>query len=257
MEKKQDYIDKYGLIGRDIEYSFSRRYFASKFEKEEIKASYVNFDSKTITEVKKYLFDTDIKGYNVTIPYKQEVLPFLDELSEDALTIGAVNTIKRTKSGKLIGYNTDYIGFKESLLEHCSDVFTKENKQTLRQALILGTGGASKAVAYALERMDVHVVSVSRNNNNKELLYEDISKKHIDDSVIIVNCTPLGTFPNTNICPNIPYDYISKNHILYDLIYNPQKTLFLTKGEEQGATIISGLRMLELQAEAAWRIWNT
>lgn len=257
MEKKQDHINKYGLLGRDIEYSFSRRYFASKFEKESIKASYVNLDSKTIEEVKDYLLDSDIKGYNVTIPYKQEVIPFLDRLSNDALSIGAVNTIKRTQSGELIGYNTDHLGFKESLLEYCNDVFLKTKETFLSaQALILGTGGASKAVAYALEEIGFKVIFVSRNRSESVLSYKDISKTLIDDCSIVVNCTPLGTSPNIDVCPDIPYQYITDNHILYDLIYNPEKTLFLKKGEENGATIISGLRMLELQAEAAWNIWE-
>lgn len=257
MEKKQDHIDKYGLLGRNIEYSFSRRYFASKFEKESIKATYVNLDSKTVKEVKEYLLDSDIKGYNVTIPYKQEVIPFLDRLSDDALSIGAVNTIKRTQSGELIGYNTDHIGFKESLLEYCDDDFLKTKETFLpMQALILGTGGASKAVAYALEGIGFKAIFVSRSRSKNILSYEDINKTHIDNSSIIVNCTPLGTSPDIDVCPSIPYQYLSDNHVLYDLIYNPQKTLFLKKGEGEGATIISGLRMLELQAEAAWNIWK-
>lgn len=257
MEKKQDQIDKYGLLGRDIEYSFSRRYFASKFEREEIKATYVNLDSKTIEEVKEYLSDSSIKGYNVTIPYKQEVIPFLDGLSTEAMEIGAVNTIKRDSSGKLIGFNTDYIGFKESLLEFCGDLlFTKNKETSAKQALILGTGGASKAVAYALNQLGFHVLFVSRNGSEYVISYQDIDKNLMDNSSIIVNCTPLGTSPNVDVCPDIPYQYIADSHILYDLIYNPQKTLFLKKGEDKGASIISGFRMLELQAETAWDIWK-
>ncbi len=257
MEKKQDHINKYGLLGRDIEYSFSRRYFASKFEKESIKASYVNFDSKTIDEVREYLLNSDIKGYNVTIPYKQEVIPFLDSLSIEAMEIGAVNTIKRSQSGKLIGYDTDYIGFKDSLLESCGDLFFyNEEESLMKQALILGTGGASMAIAYALRQLKFNIHFVSRSSSDYAISYQDIDKTLIDNSSVIVNCTPLGTSPNIDVCPDIPYAYLSENHTLYDLIYNPKKTLFLKKGESQGATIISGLRMLELQAEAAWDIWK-
>jgi shikimate dehydrogenase len=257
MEKKQDHVDRYGLIGRDIAYSFSRSYFASKFEKENIQASYVNFDSKTTQEVEEYLSDSKIKGYNVTIPYKQSVIPFLDRLDTDALAIGAVNTIKRTNAGELIGYNTDHIGFRESLLELCGDILSKMDKESLsKQAIILGTGGASKGVAYALETLGFQIVYVSRNSGKGVVSYADLNETHIDASTIIVNCTPLGTSPNTHVCPGIPYNHLTSSHIVYDLIYNPVKTLFLEKANEQGATIISGLRMLELQAEAAWDIWR-
>ncbi|MEP0388319.1 shikimate dehydrogenase [Dokdonia sp.] len=250
-------MDKYGLIGRDIAYSFSRRYFASKFEKENINASYVNFDSKTIQDVEEYLSNPKIKGYNVTIPYKQSIIPFLDRLDAAALAIGAVNTIKRTKDGELVGYNTDHIGFRESLLEFCGDVLSKIDKESLsKQAIILGTGGASKGVAYALETLGFQIVYVSRSSEKGSVSYADLDITHITTSTIIVNCTPLGTFPNTQLCPEIPYNHLNSSHIVYDLIYNPEKTLFLEKANEQGAMIISGLRMLELQAEAAWDIWS-
>lgn len=258
MEKKQDHVDKYGLIGRDIAYSFSRRFFTSKFEKENLNASYVNFDSKTIQEVEEYLSNPEIKGYNVTIPYKQSIIPFLDRLDADAFAIGAVNTIKRTEAGELIGYNTDHIGFRESLLEFCGDVLLKNGDESSpKQALILGTGGASKAVAYALETLGFQIVYVSRSREKGGMSYADLNNTYIEVSTIIVNCTPLGTSPDIHVCPKIPYNYLTSNHIVYDLIYNPEKTLFLEKANKQGATIISGLRMLELQAEAAWDIWKT
>ncbi|WP_299682813.1 shikimate dehydrogenase [uncultured Dokdonia sp.] len=246
---------RYGLIGKNIAYSFSRRYFKTKFEKEQlVGASYVNFDSQTLEEVKEYLCNDDINGYNVTIPYKEEIIPLLDQLDTDAHHIGAVNTVKRNNLGQLIGYNTDYIGFKQSLLEYTEGVFL--DTSIAKKALILGTGGASKAVVYALTQLGVHCQYVSRNRYDNTMLYSDISKTILSKHSIVVNCTPLGTSPNTDAFPDIPYEYLNESHILYDLIYNPVKTQFLTKGEKQGATIISGLRMLELQAEAAWEIWQ-
>jgi len=248
-------MDNYGLIGKNISYSFSRRYFASKFEKEKIaNASYVNFDSQTIEEVEEYLSNTTIHGFNVTIPYKEEIIPYLDYVDVNAHSIGAVNTIKRTDSGKLIGYNTDYIGFKQSFLEYCGDFFS--NISMAKKALILGTGGASKGVIYALQQLGVHCTCVSRNTSENILSYTNLSEAVLREHTLIVNCTPLGTSPDIDAFPDIPYEYINESHILYDLIYNPEKTRFLEKGEHRGATIISGLRMLELQAEASWEIWQ-
>ncbi len=253
MEKRRDHMDKYGLLGKHIDYSFSRSYFASKFKQEAIKASYVNFDCATIEEVHAYLENTTISGFNVTIPYKEAVIPLLDTLNADALAIGAVNTIKRTSDGDLIGYNTDYIGFENALLEKFPNIFTGER---LKKALILGTGGASKAVWYALEKRGVHCQYVSRKRKENTIIYEDISASVMEETTLIINCTPLGTFPEIEKYPEIPYQYIGSKHILYDLIYNPELTAFLDKGSTQGAAIINGLRMLELQAEAAWDIWN-
>jgi len=252
---KQDQMDNYGLIGKDISYSFSRHYFSSKFKRDQItNASYVNFDSQNISDVQKYLSNSEINGFNVTIPYKEVILPYLDRLDSSAHAIGAVNTIKRSTIGELIGYNTDYIGFKHSLLEYCHSIFSNVSKPL--KALILGTGGASKAVVYALNQLGVVCTYVSRKKSKDVLHYNDLLSLEMDDYTFIVNCTPLGTSPNINAFPDIPYYQLNTSHILYDLIYNPEKTLFLEKGEKQGATIISGLRMLELQAEAAWEIWN-
>ncbi|MFC4635723.1 shikimate dehydrogenase family protein [Dokdonia ponticola] len=248
-------MDRYGLIGKNISYSFSKQYFASKFERERItNASYVNFDCQTIEEVVSYLLNPNIRGFNVTIPYKEAVIPYLDDLAPDAHAIGAVNTIKRTQTGDLIGYNTDFIGFKDSLTERLGDALT--TIPSPKKALILGTGGASKAVVFALTTLGFSCMYVSRSPSEGVLSYQDLTASIVHSYTLIVNCTPLGTFPNIGAFPAIPYHELRASHILYDLIYNPKKTVFLEKGEQQGAIIISGLRMLELQAEAAWEIWT-
>lgn len=242
---------KFGLIGKNIDYSFSRGYFSAKFENEDLSHSYVNFDLKSIEEFKS-IFDSNdnIKGLNVTIPYKEKVIPFLDKLNKKAKKIGAVNTIKITKKGKLHGYNTDYYGFLESI----SPLLKKHHKK----ALILGTGGASKAVAFALKKLKIKYRFVSRSQkSDKFISYAELKDEIINTHQIIINCSPVGTFPNVNECPDIPYDGITEDHIMYDLIYNPDKTKFLQIGEQQGATIINGRKMLELQAEKAWDIWNS
>mgnify|MGYP005626108243 FL=1 len=248
-------MHKYGLIGKNISYSFSKHYFTSKFDREQIpNTSYVNFDCQRIEDAHSYLLNSKISGYNVTIPYKEAIIPFLDQLDIHASNIGAVNTIKRNQAGKLVGYNTDYIGFKDSFLERCGNLFAIA--PTPKKALILGTGGASKAVLYALNTLGFTCTYVSRNKSGEIISYQDLTASVIGSHTLIVNCTPLGTFPNVDASPDIPYQYLQDSHILYDLIYNPEKTSFLKKGEMQGATIISGLRMLELQAEAAWEIWK-
>lgn len=242
---------KFGLVGRNISYSFSRGYFAEKFERENLPYSYVNFDLKSINELKEIIkITSNLKGLNVTIPYKEEVLPLLDDLDKRAKKIGAVNTIKITSSKKLIGYNTDYYGFKKSLQPHLK----KHHKRTL----ILGTGGASKAIAYALKKLNIRYDYVSRSKKEGvKFTYADLTETLIASYTIIINCTPIGTFPNVNECPHIPYDGITEQHILYDLIYNPDQTKFLHCGALKGATTINGLEMLKLQAEKAWQIWNT
>jgi len=242
---------KFGLIGKDISYSFSREYFKNKFETEEIKdTSYENFDIESINLFKtKLKLDKDIKGFNITIPYKESIIPFLDKLNKKAKAIGAVNTIRISKKGKYIGYNTDAYGFKNTLKPHL--------KSNHKKALILGTGGASKAVAYTLKALNIDFVFVSRNPSKKnEISYTSLNEQHIKNHHIIINCTPLGTHPNIDACPDIPYNIIEEKHILFDLIYNPSETKFLTFGKKKGATIINGLRMLELQAEKSWEIWN-
>lgn len=244
-------MKKLGLLGRNISYSFSRAYFKKKFEEENIKdTSYENFDIASIDLFPSIIENTNnLKGLNVTIPYKQDVMPFLDKIDKKAKAIGAVNTIKISKKGKLIGYNTDYYGFKKSL-----EPFIKPHH---KKALILGTGGASKAVAYSLKSMGISYKYVSRNlSEGIDFSYDTLSEKDVENHQIIINCTPLGTFPNIDNCPNIPYNAINSNHILFDLIYNPEETKFLKYGKEKQATIINGLNMLKLQAEKAWSIWD-
>jgi len=247
-QDKQKY--KFGLLGRDISYSFSRGYFAEKFKNENLSHSYVNFDLPSIDDLAEIIKNTsNLKGINVTIPYKEEVMPLLDKLNKTAKKIGAVNTIRFSKNNKLVGYNTDYYGFKNSIKPHL--------KSHHKNALILGTGGASKAIAYALKKLKIKYDFVSRTKKEGvTFLYSDLTEKIISDYTIIINCTPIGTFPNIDKCPNIPYNAISEKHILYDLIYNPERTKFLNQGFNKGATIINGLEMLRLQAEKSWEIWH-
>lgn len=244
-------MDKLGLLGKNISYSFSRSYFKTKFEDEGIThISYQNFDIPSINTFPSIIKNTkNLKGLNVTIPYKEEVIPFLDKINKKAKAIGAVNTIKITKKGKLKGYNTDYYGFKKAI--------TPFLKKQHKKALILGTGGASKAIAYSLMQLGISYNYVSRTASNKTTFtYKDLNETIIQDHSIIVNCTPLGTFPDIEKCPNIPYNGITKQHILFDLIYNPEETTFLKYGKAKQAQTINGLNMLIYQAEKAWKIWN-
>jgi len=244
-------MKKLGLLGKNIGYSFSRNYFTQKFIKEGTTHdfSYENFDISTIQDFSKILKNNpELIGLNVTIPYKEEVIPFLDELSENAKKIGAVNTIKILPTGKLLGDNTDYFGFTESLKPLL--------KNHHKKALILGTGGAAKAIAFGLQHLHIDFTFVSRILKENTIGYEDLDEKAFKEYPIIINCTPLGTFPNTEVCPDIPYHLFTKNHIAYDLIYNPEKTTFLSKAEEKGAIIKNGHEMLIYQAEKAWDIWN-
>lgn len=252
MEKKES-KNIFALVGRNISYSFSRQYFNTKFEKENLETNeYVNFDIQDISELPKKIKEhkKTLKGMNVTIPYKLDVFNYLDKFDKKALKVGAVNTIKITKKGKLKGFNTDIYGFKKSLKPLLKKGHSK--------ALILGTGGASKAVAYVLDELNIKYKFVSRKpEGKKQIAYEDISKDIIDTYKVIINCTPLGTYPNVENCPNIPYEHLTSEHLLYDLIYNPEKTTFLQKGAEKGAIIKNGYEMLEKQAEKAWKIWNS
>lgn len=244
-------MNKLGLLGKDISYSFSRTYFKKKFENENIKnTSYENFDIENIDLFPSIIKNTKgLKGLNVTIPYKEQVIPFLDKVNKKAKAIGAVNTIRITKTGKLVGYNTDCYGFKKTLKP-----FIKSHH---KKALILGTGGASKAIAYTLDEMGITYQYVSRKlSDGVGFSYETLTEDDISDNQIIINATPLGTFPNIEDCPNIPYHAINEKHILFDLIYNPEETKFLKLGNKNRATTINGLRMLEFQAEKAWSIWN-
>jgi shikimate dehydrogenase len=241
---------QFGLIGKNISYSFSKTYFSKKFEDNNlIDYSYENFDIHTIEEFPQIIKNNpNLKGLNVTIPYKETIIPFLDKLSEKALKIGAVNTIKFTKKGNLKGYNTDYYGFQKSL----KPLLEAHHKK----ALILGTGGASKAVAFALEQLGILYTFVSREATENTIGYNRINATTFDNYQIIINCTPLGTSPNVAVCPDLPYDNFTPKHIAFDLIYNPEETLFLQKAKQNGAVTKNGMEMLIFQAEKAWRIWN-
>lgn len=243
-------VKKYGLVGKNISYSFSKKYFTDKFERENlIDFSYENFDISTIDELENILNETqDLKGLNVTIPYKQSVFPFLNKINKKALKIGAVNTIKITKKNKLKGYNTDYYGFKKSIKPHL--------KFHHKKALILGTGGASKAVAFAFQQLNIEYKFVSRNPSENELSYNDLDEEVFANYHIIINCSPLGTFPKIEEYPPLPYCFFTSNHLAFDLIYNPAETSFLRKAKEFNATTLNGYEMLIFQAEKAWKIWN-
>ncbi|HRG29227.1 MAG TPA: shikimate dehydrogenase [Chitinophagales bacterium] len=239
----------FGLIGFPLSHSFSEKFFSEKFEREEIEdCKYELYPLENIEDIR-LLFEVnkDLKGLNVTIPYKESVIEYLDDLDDIAQKIGAINCIKIDEIQR-VGYNTDYAGFRDSL----KPLLKKHHTQ----ALVLGTGGASKAVVYALQELGIGTTLVSRKTGAAQLTYADINKAIIDNHTIIINCSPVGMYPDINQCPDIPYQFINSNHILYDLIYNPGKTMFLQHGEKQGATIKNGLEMLELQAEYAWEIWN-
>ena len=241
---------KFGLLGKNIAYSFSRKYFNDKFENEKIEAEYVNFDIPEITDFPLIITkNPTLSGMNVTIPYKLEVMNFLDDLSADAKEIEAVNVIKFENGGKLIGHNTDFIGFRDSLKPHLRPQHT--------HALILGTGGASKAVAHALKTIGISYKFVSRSASEEQYSYSELTEEIIQKYSLVINTTPLGTAPNTDQCPDIPYQHINKNHLVFDLIYNPAETKFMSNSKKQGATAVNGHKMLELQAEAAWAIWNS
>lgn len=241
---------KFGLLGKNIDYSFSRGYFTEKFAKEKLADhTYVNFDHDSLSDfLEQLLQETDLVGFNITIPYKQEIIPHLHSLSPQAEKIGAVNTVKITPEG-LHGHNTDAFGFEQALLPLLQEHHKK--------ALILGTGGASKAVAYVFEQLGIDYTYVSRTAQENGFTYAALDQAIIDTHPIIVNCTPLGTFPNIDNKPDIPYGAIGPKHLLYDLIYNPEKTRFLRLGEQNGAQIRNGLPMLIGQAEKAWKIWNS
>ena len=249
-------MDTYGLIGFPLKHSFSAKFFAEKFHREGIDAEYLNFEIENIHEIRRViLFHQHMKGLNVTIPYKEKVLPFLHDISPEAEKIGAVNAIKvDRKPGdmyfyRLTGYNTDYIGFRDSLLPLL-------NPAIHRKALILGTGGASKAVAQALQDLHISWQYVSRTPGENRLTYDLLTPEVMSTHQLIVNASPVGTFPHSDVCPDIPYQLLTADHLLYDLVYNPEETLFLKKGKAQGTLIKNGREMLEIQAGAAWEIWS-
>jgi shikimate dehydrogenase len=241
---------QFGLLGKSLKHSFSPKYFAAKFEREGIEnADYKAFELPTIADFIQLRKDyPNLAGLNVTIPYKEEIIPYLDELSPEAKAIGAVNTIQ-FKSGKLIGHNTDIIGFQQSLLVLLEGSSPK-------QALILGTGGAAKAVAYSLQKLSISYHYVSRKAEDGQLSYEDLDQERIRNYQLIINTTPLGMYPKVDTAPQLSYEGISSGHYCYDLVYNPEETLFLKQAKAQAAKCCNGLAMLHAQAEAAWEIWN-
>lgn len=238
----------YGLIGRSLAHSFSKDYFSKKFSQQQIDAVYENYEFDDIALARTSLEKIEgLSGLNVTIPYKTAIIPYLDELDEAARSIGAVNTIM-IKEGKWTGFNTDHYGFSTSLKPFLT------NKH--ERALVLGNGGGSKAIQYALTKMAIPFYVVSRKKGETALCYEEVNEHVIRACKLIINTTPLGMHPDVDTFPPLPYEAISEEHLLYDLVYNPEKSLFLKKGEESGASVMNGLDMLKLQAEAAWRIWN-
>ncbi len=239
----------FGLVGKKLGHSFSQKWFEKRFNELQLtECSYSNIELETIDNV---IDNTShLKGFNVTIPYKNQILPYLDELSPEAEAIGAVNCVVRNNDNKLIGYNTDYYGFMESL----KPLLTNRN---ITQALVLGaSGGAARAVMYALNKLNIKVIKVSRSATDGMISYEQLNAEIISDSHLIVNCTPAGMFPDVQSAPQIDYEQISNQHILYDLVYNPPLTEFLNRGRKRGATVKNGLEMLHLQAELSWEYFS-
>ena len=238
----------YGLIGYPLGHSFSRRFFSEKFEAEGIDAQYLNFEIDSIERLPEVLTTEGLRGFNVTIPYKQQIIRYLSEISDEAREIGAVNVVKILPNGKLSGYNTDIIGFTESLRPML--------RGTEKRALILGTGGASKAVFVGLKKMGIEPTYVSRSPREGQLSYADLTPELMAEYQVIVNATPLGMWPKTDAAPEIPYVSLTPNHVCFDLVYNPEQTKFMELAAGHGARVKNGLEMLHLQAIAAWKIWN-
>ena len=239
-----------GLLGKNIAHSFSKKYFTEKFASNSITDySYQNFPLESIELLPKlWESEPDLIGMNVTIPYKQEILPYLSKLNRHAKQIGAVNVIKKRADGTFKGYNTDYYGFMKSVLP----LLEPHHKK----ALVLGSGGASKAIQYALKELLLDYKVVSRTPKKLQLDYTQLSKKVMQEYTIIINCTPLGTVPHTEEFPDIPYKLLGPQHLVFDLIYNPEETTFLSKAKAQGARIKNGYEMLLIQADASWKIWK-
>ncbi len=244
---------KYGLVGFPLSHSFSKQYFSEKFEREQRSdIVYENFPLEDIHELPDVIrAKPELLGLNVTIPYKEKVIPFMDELDGESRVVGAVNTIRiyRGNRIRLIGYNTDVWGFETTL------------KPLLKPwhdfALVLGTGGGAKAVEYVLKKLGMEVWFVSRNpRGDRSIRYNELTGMMLQKIKLVVNTTPLGMFPETNTCPDIPYQYLTQEHLLYDLVYNPEETLFMKRGRERHATVTNGLEMLKQQAEKSWKIWN-
>ena len=244
-------MNTYGLIGYALGHAFPQSFFTQKVEEDQIEPQYLNFELEDLTTIKEVLKDKTIKGLNVTIPYKKDIFAYLDEVSDEAKAIGAVNVIKLIRENnqlKLVGYNSDIFGFKESIRPLLKPFHQK--------ALVLGTGGASNAIKVGLSQLGITTQSVSRTKQDDTITYNEVTKEVLTEYNIIVNCTPLGTYPNIEGAPDIPYQHLSTQHLLYDLVYNPAETSFLRQGRVQGATTKNGLEMLYLQAIKAWEIWQ-
>lgn len=246
-------MNTYGLVGYPLGHSFSRKFFSNKFTKEGIDAEYLNFELPSITQLPQIIAEhPNLRGFNVTIPYKQQVIPYLSDISAEALAIGAVNVVKVTRKDNqavLTGFNSDVIGFVNSIRPLLQPHH--------RKALILGTGGASKAICYGLkEKLDIEPLFVSRSAKDGAITYADIDETLLSEYEVIVNCTPSGMFPHVDECPPLPYHLLASRHLLYDLVYNPEETLFMKKGMARGARVKNGLGMLILQALESWNIWN-
>jgi shikimate dehydrogenase len=244
-------MKKFGLIGKKLSHSFSRKFFSEKFDSLNlIDHSYDLFELKQIAEVKEVFSIPNLIGFNVTVPFKVDIIDFLDRLDESALKVGAVNVVKLNGENNKIGYNSDYFGFKLSLQKWLP-------KNFIRNAIVIGTGGASKAVEAVLKDLKIKYKLVSRKPENDQISYSDIENYLSDKPILIINSTPLGMSPNIDSFPELPYHLFDSNYYLYDLVYNPEQTQFLLKGKHAGAQIKNGLEMLYLQAEESWKIWNT
>lgn len=246
-------MKKYGLVGYPLGHSFSMGYFNEKFKNEAINAVYENFEIPDIQDITTVIgSNPDLAGFNVTIPYKEKVMDYLDYIAPEAAEIGAVNVVKVTHNGEravLKGFNSDVLGFVNSIKPLLRPLHKK--------ALVLGTGGASKAVEYGLRKLGLETIKVSRTEKDNTITYGQVTPELLSEYKVIVNCTPCGMAPHFDECPNLPYDSIDDSFLLYDLIYNPEETLFLRKGKEKDATVKNGLEMLLLQAEEGWNIWNS
>ncbi|MBI1837968.1 MAG: shikimate dehydrogenase [Flavobacteriia bacterium] len=240
---------KFGLLGKTLSHSFSKTFFTEFFSKEKIDGEYNNYELATVNEVESLFNSNEIEGLNVTIPYKVQIIDFLDEISDEAQSIGAVNVIQ-FKGNQKIGHNTDAYGFHQMIKPFLT------NKH--ERALVLGTGGASKAVTYIFKSLGVDVISISRKpQGNKQYSYEDINDLMLNACKVIVNCTPVGTFPDINVVLDFPFQFLTKEHLVIDLIYNPSETEFLRNSKKNGATVLNGEAMLKHQALKAWEIWNS
>lgn len=246
-------MKKYGLVGYPLGHSFSMGYFNEKFKNEAINAVYENFEIPDIQDITTVIgSNPDLAGFNVTIPYKEKVMDYLDYIAPEAAEIGAVNVVKVTHNGERVvlkGFNSDVVGFVNSIKPLLRPLHKK--------ALVLGTGGASKAVEYGLRKLGLETIKVSRTEKDNTITYGQVTPELLSEYKVIVNCTPCGMAPHFDECPNLPYDSIDDSFLLYDLIYNPEETLFLRKGKEKDATVKNGLEMLLLQAEEGWNIWNS